>query len=63
MKVPISLFVRTALTLLLPIILIWVFVEKLCREIVSAFRYAWLEVRENCEVYRDLMRRDVDEGS
>ena len=62
MKGPTSLFVRTALTLLLPIILIWVFVDKLCREIISAFRYAWLEVRENCDVYRELMRRNVDEG-
>jgi hypothetical protein len=38
-------FVRTALTMGLPLILIWAFVAELWRGLRSAFRFAWLEVR------------------
>jgi hypothetical protein len=51
-------FVRTTLTLALPLILIWAFVETLLREIGSACWYAWNDVQQNVEAYRREMRRE-----
>jgi hypothetical protein len=53
-----QMFVRSALTISLPLILIWAFVEELWRGIRSAFRFAWLEVRANLAAYRDQMKRE-----
>jgi hypothetical protein len=50
------LFLRTALTVLLPLILIWAFVEVLLREMGRSFRYAWLEAKSNLEAYHRQMR-------
>jgi hypothetical protein len=52
------MFVRSALTIGLPLILIWAFVEELWRGIRSAFRFAWLEVRMNIAAYREQMQRE-----
>lgn len=51
-------FVRSILTVTLPLILLWAFVETLCREMRSAFWSAWLEVRANVEAYHREMRRE-----
>jgi hypothetical protein len=51
-------FVRSVLTLGLPLVLIWAFTEELWRGIRSAFRFAWLEVRANIAAYRNEMGRD-----
>jgi hypothetical protein len=51
-------FVRSVLTLGLPLVLIWAFTEELWRGIRSAFRFAWLEVRCNLEAYRREMERN-----
>lgn len=48
--------IRVILTLTLPIILVWAFVETLCREMRSAFWYARNEVQQNIAAYRDQMR-------
>jgi hypothetical protein len=53
-----QIFVRTTLTLALPLILIWAFAETLLREIGSAFWYAWNDVQQNVEAYRREMRRE-----
>ena len=53
-----QIFVRSALTVGLPVILIWAFVEELWRGILSAFRFAWLEVRMNIAAYREQMKRE-----
>jgi hypothetical protein len=50
--------IRSALTAGLPFILIWAFVETLCRELRSALRHARLEVRANIEAYHREMRRE-----
>jgi hypothetical protein len=50
------LFLRTALTVLLPLILIWAFVEVLFREMGRSLRFAWLEVKSNLEAYHRQMR-------
>jgi hypothetical protein len=52
------IFIRSTLTAVLPIILVWTFFETLRREIKSAFRYAWLDVRIDIEDYRREMRRE-----
>lgn len=52
-----QIFIRSSLTVALPFILIWAFVETLCRELRSAFRFAWLEVRANIEAYHRMMRQ------
>jgi ABC-type arginine/histidine transport system permease subunit len=52
------IFVRSMLTAGLPLILIWAFAETLWRELRSAFRFAWLAVRENIEAYHREMGRD-----
>jgi hypothetical protein len=52
------MFVRSAITMALPLILIWAFTEELWRGIRSAFRFAWLEVRSNIAAYRNEMGRD-----
>jgi hypothetical protein len=51
--------VRTLMTIALPFILIWVFTSEFCREMRSAFRYAWLEVRANIDVYHRHMRGEL----
>jgi hypothetical protein len=51
-------FVRSALTVSLPVILIWAFVEALCHGLRSAFRAAWLEARINLEDYHRHMERE-----
>jgi hypothetical protein len=53
-----QMFFRSVITIGLPLVLIWVFVEELWRGIRSAFRFAWLEVRANIAVYRELMQRE-----
>jgi len=53
-----QIFLRAALTLALPVILIFAFVGTLLHELRSAFWFAWQEVRLNVEAYRDHMRRD-----
>jgi hypothetical protein len=53
-----QIFVRTALTLALPLILILAFAETLLRETGWAFWYAWNDVRQNVEAYRREMRGD-----
>ena len=51
------IFIRSSLTVALPFILIWAFVETLFREMRSAFWHARLEVRANIEAYRREIRR------
>jgi hypothetical protein len=53
-----QIFIRSALTASLPFVLIWAFVEEMWRGLRSAFRFAWLEVRANIAVYRELMQRE-----
>jgi hypothetical protein len=53
-----QMFVRSALTLGLPVILLWAFVEELWRGIRSAFWFAWLEVCANIAAYHDAMQRE-----
>ncbi|MBT1509340.1 hypothetical protein KIP88_02400 [Bradyrhizobium sp. SRL28] len=53
-----QLAIRSLLTVGLPFILIWAFVAELWRELRSAFRHAWLEVRANLEAYHREMQRD-----
>jgi hypothetical protein len=53
-----QIFFRSVITIGLPLILIWAFVEELWRGIRSAFRFAWLEVRANLASYRELMHRE-----
>lgn len=54
-----QLFVRSALTLALPWLMIWTFFSVLLREVASAFRYAWLQVLIEYEMYvRELRRGD-----
>jgi len=53
-----QIFVRTTLTLALPLILIFAFVGTLLHEMRSAFWFAWQEVWLNVEAYRYHMRRD-----
>jgi len=53
-----KMFVRSALTVALPLILIWAFIETLLREIGSAVWYAWNDVRLNVVAYRREMQRD-----
>ena len=53
-----QIFIRSALTIGLPFVLIWAFAEELWRGIRAAFRHAWLEVRANIASYRDLMQRE-----
>jgi hypothetical protein len=53
-----QMFVRSVLTIALPLILIWAFADELWRGIRSAFRFAWLEVRANLAAYRDQMKQD-----
>jgi hypothetical protein len=53
-----QMFVRSVLTIALPLILIWAFADELWRGIRSAFRFAWLEVRANLAAYRDQMKRE-----
>jgi hypothetical protein len=48
--------VRAALTTALPLILIYAFCETLFHEMRSAFRFAWLEAKENLEAYHREMR-------
>jgi hypothetical protein len=52
------MFVRSALTIALPFVLLWAFGAELWRGIRSAFRYAYLEVRANLASYRDFMQRE-----
>jgi hypothetical protein len=53
-----QMFIRSALTVTLPFVLIWAFAEELRRGLRSALRHAWLEVRANIASYRDFMRRE-----
>ena len=53
-----QIFVRSVLTISLPLILIWAFVETLLREMRSAFWYAWNEVQQNLAAYREQMKKD-----
>jgi hypothetical protein len=53
-----QIFVRSSITVALPFILIWAFVEVLCREMRSGLRFAWLEVRANVEAYHREMERE-----
>ena len=53
-----QLFVRSALTLALPVVLIWVFVEALYREMRSAVWHAWNDVQQNIAAYRDQIKRE-----
>ena len=53
-----QMFVRSALTIGLPLILIWAFVETLLREMRSAFWYARNEVQQNLAAYREQMKKD-----
>jgi hypothetical protein len=53
-----QMFVRTALTVSLPLILILALVGTLLHEMRSAFWFAWQEVRLNVAAYRDHMRWD-----
>ena len=53
-----QMFVRSALTVALPFILIWAFVAELAHGIRTAFRYAWLEARINLETFHREMERD-----
>ena len=58
-----QMFVRSALTISLPFVLIFVYFEELWRGFRSSFRFAWLVVRDNCESYRLLMKQeDFKEG-
>jgi hypothetical protein len=53
-----QIFIRSALTIGLPFVLIWAFAAELWRGLRSAFWHAWLEVRANLASYRDLMQRE-----
>jgi hypothetical protein len=53
-----QIFIRSALTVSLPLVLIWAFAEELWRGLRSAFRFAWLEVRANIAAYRKEMGRE-----
>ena len=53
-----QMFVRSVLTISLPLILIWAFVETLLREMRSAFWYARNEVQQNLAAYREQMKKD-----
>ena len=51
-----QIFVRSALTIALPFILIWSFFATLFAEMKSAFWYAWSDVRGDFDSYRREMR-------
>lgn len=53
-----KIFVRTILTVFLPVILAWAFFSELFRELGRAFKYAWCEVLIEFETYRRFMKRD-----
>lgn len=53
-----QMFIRSALTIGLPIILLWAFADELRRGLRLAFRCAWLEVRANIAAYHDRMNRE-----
>jgi hypothetical protein len=55
------MFVRSALTIGLPLILIWAFVEELWRGIRSAFRFAWLHEHRGLS-RSDEARRLLNQG-
>jgi hypothetical protein len=51
-------FVRFAMTVSLPVVLVWAFCSKLCAGIVSAFGDARREVRLNIADYARLMEEE-----
>jgi hypothetical protein len=53
-----QIWLRSALTVALPFVLIWAFAADLWRGLRSAFRSARLEVRANLASYRELMHRE-----
>ncbi|KYK50103.1 hypothetical protein A1D31_22595 [Bradyrhizobium liaoningense] len=53
-----QMWLRSALTVGLPFVLIWAFAADLWRGQRAAFRSAWLEVRLNIASYRELMQRE-----
>lgn len=55
------LFIRTSMTLALPVVLVWAFLAELLVGIKSALRLAWLETRRNVEVYHRLMENPEGE--
>jgi hypothetical protein len=51
-------YVRTLITVGLPLILVGAFTVELFRGIKSAFRFAWLDVQINFDSYKEQMRRE-----
>ena len=49
------LFIRSSLTLALPIVLVWAFTAELAKGLKTAVRFAWLEMLRNVESYHRLM--------
>jgi hypothetical protein len=58
MWTPTQIFVRTIVTIVMPLILLYAFFAELLRGFRSAFVYAWLEVRCEWASYKFQMRRD-----